>query len=246
MKHSESGLLWARLEGEKIKRIIRLMVDRSELLDFTVGLSGSTTTWMRIHEEPYEHHSALRNMKPGDVDIFVCGGRSEADGMDGFTNFVFKCLSRLKAAGYQGRALHMWDHQYIYPNEASKVASFWIDGVDTKFSFIQCRRDKDVHQVVKRFDFDVVRGVYDFEQDKVRMDGGTEANLRLGKMKIDKEVTLLLWRIEEGLDHPSKEEIWKLRATRGRMDKYRRRGFMIVDGNFWRSRMTEVIDSDWS
>jgi hypothetical protein len=83
--------------------------------------------------------------------------------------------------------------------------------------------------------------VYDFEQDKVCMDGGTEANLRLGKMKIDKEVTLLLWRIEGGLDHPSKEEIWKLRATRGRMDKYRRRGFMIVDAaTRWREPLAPL------
>ena len=89
---------------------------------------------------------------------------------DGFIPFLFSVLNRLKEAEYQARNLEMHRNKYIHMSKEVNIASFYVDGIETRFSFIECDEEKDVQSVARRFDFDVAQGVYDFGRSCVVME----------------------------------------------------------------------------
>jgi len=234
------------LETEKVKKAIRVMVPGQYLEDFSVGLSGSMALTMKVHETPDEFNSAMVDWSPSDVDIFVCSKHCERVGeMDGFTNFVFNCLNRLKEAGYVASNLAMWKHNYIHENKETLVADFSVRDIAYKFSFIECSGHATVFNVVKGFDFDAVQAIYDFQHNKVCLDPIVEEKLKIGSIRVSPWLRHIVRQIENDTFRPSHTTIWKLKATLGRMRKYESRGMMVRRASLWRQRLQEIVERDW-
>jgi hypothetical protein len=69
---SSPGVMHHALEAQKVRQAIRTMVEESALLDYSVGLSGSTSLSWKIHEDPGKYPLPMIYFKPYDCDMFVC------------------------------------------------------------------------------------------------------------------------------------------------------------------------------
>ena len=241
------GIMYHALEAQKIRNTIRTMVDEGALLDYSVGVSGSTALSWKIHEDPGKHSQPRVYFRPCDCDIFVCRKHClDEKGTSVFNSFVHACLHRLLEGGYKAYDLHMWKHQYIHVNEDTMMAEFWVEGIRTKFSLIECSREETVFDVVKLFDFDLVQAVYDFRNKKVLMDAKAEQNLSNGLMKVSQCLADTLDQMEEGLAEGDlmvdNSMQWKLSSTIGRIRKYELRGFTVAHAEEWRDRMEKILD----
>jgi hypothetical protein len=240
------GVMHHALEAQKVRHAIRTMVEESALLDYSVGLSGSTALSWKIHEDPGKHPLSMIYFEPHDCDMFVCSKHClDERGKSCFYRFVHSCIDRLKQEGYKVENLVMWEHRYIHAYKNTKMADVWVEGIASKLSFIECSEDDTVFQVVKQFDFDLVQAVYDFKNEKVLMEVEAERSLNKGYMHVSKRTREFIVFIEDGLESgelfPLSCQVWKLKSTYNRIQKYQLRGFHVVHGKRWRLRLSEII-----
>lgn len=165
----DSGSIYKR---ELIREARRAQVAVQQMLTddlrqrATVCVAGSAALqWYLLrHEEGQITHSVF---KPNDIDIFVFGRDGESESV--FLESVWKMVNKLGEAGKTELQIDQRTNMYVLRNTPVSIVDVRVRGIETKLSFVQCPADNTADGVVGRFDFDIVKVIYNIAEDKFRV-----------------------------------------------------------------------------
>ena len=235
-----------RLEGRKMRQLVREIVPPEDLEYNVVGCTGSAVVaWctMSYHWDQLDK-IGWADWKPNDLDILVCGlyGSSKPE----FEWYVEMVLERIHQKQYVVEEVKIYVNRYVLKNMDVHIADVKLAGFGTTLSFIQCPVSKTVMDAVKLFDFDIVQVVYNFKQCSYQFPSQEAIdNLTAGKMDLSEEIQAMLLQPSRS---SSPFNVKKLKSTYARILKYRARGFTLDWFCVWKEKFSlyfERWDSDY-
>lgn len=213
-----------RSEGRKVRNLLRACLDPCDTSNFSVGCSGSAVVswWDLERREVGSNRKHWLKWTPCDVDVFICGKHGSS--VNSYNMYVSKAINKMKEIGHTISFLKSHTNYSVLEGVAVSIIDVEVEGIKTVISFIRAPGSSTVHDVVAKFSLDIVRMVYNFQTGGYIMSEEDRCNLDNGFMRVSQSLVDLL---EGGVC--TDFVISKLRSLYHLVDKYRARGFVLVE-----------------
>ena len=200
-------------EFNEFRRLLKVIIPADGYADDAIAVAGSAPLfWLQRFGEV----GPVWFGGPKDIDIFVCGKYAH-----NFEALVEHVKVKLEAEHYYIVDVRNYVHNYACATGKVRICDFTISSFHRKLSLIQCPFNDSIEDVIDSFDLNVCRVVYSNGKDELRVAREVYKSIRKKEAVVDSVYFPGGVNAFQGT---------KVQRTIERMEKYRSRGFRIVNG----------------